>query len=331
MRLLRGCPAGWALSLLLLAPQLAPAAWNNVFQVTCNRCRRQTTSNFAPVIAFAAPSCPQPACPQPACPQTCCTPQVSWVQRSYYQPVTSFQQVTNFEPVTSFRTSYFFEPVTSYHYSSYFDPCSGCCQKVATPTTSFRLRSQCNAVTSYAARISFRPVTTYRQSCYWEQVTLPCSPTTAPATTATPPAATIAPPVAGAPDLNPGVTEEQKVTPPPVIDEKITVIPPSQPLRRSTPLPPAPVKAEHVASLGASSAMLTGQVVLANYQPRSGAKVTFVSASNLTKRQPAVADASGRFHVDLPAGEWYVYVNNKYHNAMKVRGNEARNVMVLSR
>lgn len=323
MRLLRGCPAGWALSLLLLAPQLAPAAWNNVFQVTCNSCRRQSTSNFAPVVTFAAPSCPQP------CPQTCCSPQTSWVQRSYYQPVTSFQQVTNFEPVTTMRTSFFFEPVTSYHYSSFFDPCSGCCQKVATPTTSFRLRSQCNAVTSYVARVSLRPVTTYRQSCYWEQVQLPCSPS---ATVATPAPATAAPPVAGVPELNPGgVVEQQKVTPPPVIDEKITVIPPSQPLRRSTPVPPAPVKAEHIASIGRSPSMLTGQVVLANYSPRSGAKVTFVSATNLSKRQPAMADDDGRFQVDLPAGEWYVYVDNKYHNAMNVRGNEARNVMVLSR
>ena len=31
MRFVRGFPAGWALSLLLFAPQLASAAWDNVF------------------------------------------------------------------------------------------------------------------------------------------------------------------------------------------------------------------------------------------------------------------------------------------------------------
>ena len=88
MRLSRGCPAGWALSLLMLAPQLAPAAWNNVFQVTCNKCRKETTSAYyAPIVVNAAP----------ACPNNCCQPQTSYVQRSYYQPVTSYETVTSYD------------------------------------------------------------------------------------------------------------------------------------------------------------------------------------------------------------------------------------------
>src|SRR5437773_8178770 len=77
MTLLRGT-AGAALSLLLLAPS-APAAWNNVFQVTCHGCRRPATSAYVAVPA----------------PTTCCAPpQVAYVQRSYYQPVTTFEPVT---------------------------------------------------------------------------------------------------------------------------------------------------------------------------------------------------------------------------------------------
>ncbi|MFO0809116.1 MAG: hypothetical protein U0746_10865 [Gemmataceae bacterium] len=272
-----------------------------------------------PIVVNAAPACPS---------NNCCQPQTAYVQRSYYQPVTSYEAVTNYEPVTSYRTSYYYEPVTSYYYSSYYDPCSGCCQKVATPTTSYRLRSQCNAVTNYVARISYKPVTSYRQSCYWEQVQLPSCPTPAPVA-AVP--STAAPPlVPGA--TNPGSeTSEFKISPPAQItEEKTTIIPPSQPSRRSTPIPP-PVKAEHVASLGAPASVLTGQVVLTNYSPRSGAKVTFVSATNLENRSPATADADGRFQVSLPAGGWYVYVDNKYHNQLTVRGSEARNVTVMSR
>lgn len=327
MRFLRGYPAGLALSLLMLAPQLASAAWNNVFQVTCNRCNSSTSSSYyysysVPVAAPAA---------------NCCQPQTAYVQRSYYQPVTTYQQCTNYEPVTSYRTSYYYEPVTSYSYSSYYDPCSGCCQQVATPTTSYRLRSQCNAVTNYVARISYKPVTSYRQSCYWEQVQVPSCPTTSSSTTVvTPPAAsTQAPPVV--PELNPGssTVTEQKVSPPATIsEEKSTIIPPSQPLKRSTtvtPPPMPPVRTDRMASTGSARSVLAGQVVLANYEPRANAKVTFVSAKNVNDRRPASIDGDGRFQVDLPAGGWYVYVDNKYHNELSVRGNEARNLTLVSR
>src|SRR4051794_31670176 len=104
----RGFPAGWALSLLLLAPSLAPAAWDNVFQVTC--CKKRPVA--AAYYAAPAPAC----CPAPA-PSCCPAPSVAYVQRSYYQPMTSYVAGTHYEPVTSYRTSYYYEPVTSYTYS----------------------------------------------------------------------------------------------------------------------------------------------------------------------------------------------------------------------
>src|SRR4051812_30132002 len=106
---LRGLRSGGALALLVLAPSLAPAAWDNVFQVTCCG-KKHRAAAYAPVAA-ASPSCPAP------CPQT------AYVQRSYYQPAPHYEAVTNYEPVTSYRTSYYYEPVTSYTYSSYYDPC----------------------------------------------------------------------------------------------------------------------------------------------------------------------------------------------------------------
>ena len=108
----------------------AVAAWDNVFQVCCHNCRsRPVVSYSAPVVAAACP-------------------QISYVQRCYY------------EPVTTTRTSYYYEPVTSYKYTTYYDPCTGCPQKVCQPCTSYHLRSKCNSGTSYVERCAMVPVTT---------------------------------------------------------------------------------------------------------------------------------------------------------------------------
>src|SRR5207248_8503792 len=93
-----------------------------------------------------------------------------YVQRCYYQPVTTYKQETYLEPVTTYRTSYYWEPVTSYRYTSYYDPCTGCCQQVATPCTSYSLRSQCNACQSYVQRCRMVPCTEMRKSFYLEPV-----------------------------------------------------------------------------------------------------------------------------------------------------------------
>ena len=55
----RGIRAGGALALMLLVPQLAPAAWDNVFQVTCFGCKRPQTAAYAPPCAAPCPApCP---------------------------------------------------------------------------------------------------------------------------------------------------------------------------------------------------------------------------------------------------------------------------------
>jgi hypothetical protein len=331
MTLVRGIRAGGALALLLLVPQLAPAAWDNVFQVTCFGCRRPTTSAYyVPSPSFS--SCAAP-CPAP-CPTT-----TAYVQRTYYQPVTSYQAETHYEPVTSYRTSYYYEPVCSYTYSSYYDPCSCSCHQVATPVTSYRMRQQCNAVVNYVARVSYRPVTTYRQSCYMEAVAVPACPAPA-CSTCGPTPAVAAPIVAGppavAPPLNlqaeppPAALNEQRSLPPAGVSEQRDqyYMPPAMPSGRPAPRP-ATYKPERVASLNGST--VTGQVVRNDFAPRPGAKVTFVNAQRQDVRQAATSDAAGRFQVSLASGHWYVYVDGTYHNQFDVRSEESKPVTVVSR
>src|SRR5437763_13431261 len=85
-----------ALAVLAAAEVPARAAWNNVFQVSCFHRRRVASANYspccptpvvvaAPVVAAASP-CPCP-CPQPVC-------TTQYVQRSYYEPVTTYKSQT---------------------------------------------------------------------------------------------------------------------------------------------------------------------------------------------------------------------------------------------
>jgi hypothetical protein len=358
MTLVRGIRAGGALALLLLVPQLAPAAWDNVFQVTCFGCRRnQTSSSY--FIAAPAPSCsscqssssffiaaPSPctSC-APPCPAPCPTT-TAYVQRTYFQPVTTLQAETHFEPVTSVRTSFFWEPVTSVTVSSFFDPCTGCHQ-VATPVTSFRLRQQCNSVVNYVARVSYRPVTTMRQSSYMEAVQVPACPApcpTCPSVAAAPacpscaagavapaaPPATVAPPLNLPAEPPPAALNEQRSLPPAGVSEQREqyYMPPATPSGRPAPKP-ATYKPERVASYSGST--VTGQVVRSDYAPRAGAKVTFVNAQRQDDRQATLADGSGRFQVSLASGHWYVYVDGAYHNQMDVNGPATSPVTVVSR
>jgi hypothetical protein len=177
MRLLPRYSTGPALALALVGlianARPADAAWDNVFQLTCNSCGGSRSSSYyysppavsyyspsvsyyspAPSVSYASPGCSTcaPACTScapAACPQACPQPQmrVSYVQRCYYQPVTEYQRQSYYVPVTQNYTSYYYEPVTSYRYTTYYDPCTGCPQRVCQPCTSYQIRSQCNGAT----------------------------------------------------------------------------------------------------------------------------------------------------------------------------------------
>jgi hypothetical protein len=335
MKPLRG--VGWLCALGLWGAGAAPAsaAWCNVFQVCCHSCGRSSVS------AYAAYAAPDPCCNP--CPQVCTT---RYVQRCYYQPVTTYQTRTYYEPVTTYRTSYYYEPVTSYRYSCYYDPCTCSYKQVACPTTCYQLRSQCCPVQSWVQRCCSVPVTTYQQCSYYEPVTTcctppPCCPTSyavpvvseAPAVATPPPAGTVQPPPAG--PAQPGVVEGRSTPAPavretpgttpggsnPVYDRYYPMPPASgsslrQPPPRLPVTPPAPVPAQAPPSVkldrivAVPTPMLKGQVVrLDDNAPQAGARLMFVSAAQKGPQQSVTADSTGQFRVTLASGGWLVYVH----------------------
>jgi hypothetical protein len=300
----------------------ASAAWNNVFQ-TSSCCQQSASAYFAPP-------------PPPAC-----CPRVSYVQRCYYQPVTTYKTETYYEPVTTYRTSYYWEPVTRYRYTSYYDPCTGCCQQVCTPCTSYYMRSKCNAVCSYVQRCRMVPCTEMRRSFYLEPVVTYSDPCANPCQGAagvaesngihTPggSAPAVIPPGAGigeSSDRGAGVGES---TEPPRIP-RINI----DSSRPKTAAPVKPIRFDRVASR-TNSGRLQGQVVRDDrITPRANATLRFVGEKD--EEVTAKADRTGRFDVDLPAGEWTLYVPGAdgkptFHSTLLVRGSDDRRVTVVSR
>ncbi|HEV3143503.1 MAG TPA: hypothetical protein VGZ47_06405 [Gemmataceae bacterium] len=352
----RGIACGAAVLVALAAGQ-AEAAWNNAFEVCC-ACRHRDSYYAAPVAAAA---------PNPCCNPCCST---SYVQRCYYQPVTTYK--TECVPVTSYRTSYYWEPVCSYRTSCYVDPCTGCPVQVTQPVRTYRLKSQCNAVTSYVQRCV--PVTSYRQVHYWEAVNS-CGPSAAGgmAPGAVPggmPGGVPGGMPGAVPGTVPGVGEtgpppnaydgnrlppmNVPANPPAGVDETppmgsssgyapnrqyqgtpVPTIPAPKPA-----LPAAPMRIEHVVSRvnPVGGATVTGQIVANNYvTPMRGTKLLFVSKQSGGPQQSAQADVAGRFSVALPKGAWNIYMSRpdgtlEYHSTIEVAGQgETRNVLVVSR
>jgi hypothetical protein len=323
MRPWQGLVWGCALAVLLAGGSAARAGWNNVFQVCCAHCGGQPA-----VAAYADPCCPQP-CPQP-CPQTICT--TRYIQRTYYQPVTTYRVSTYLQPVTTYRTSYYYEPVCSYRYSCYFDPCTCRYQRVATPVTSYQLRSRCCPVTSYLQRTCCTPVTTYRQACYYEPVTTCCTTTTGAPVASLPPGAAVtpAPPSNGVPSTA-EMREEGGTLPPPPPgttpntqeqrDPGSTAFSPRSPSVQPprvmphasegsfrVPARPPVVRYDRIASRSGHN--LEGRVVDGSRQPRASARVLFVSVDRKSLQHTATADREGTFSTKLSAGGWLVYTHD---------------------
>jgi len=317
----RGLACGAALLVLAAADQ-AEAAWNNAFQVTCFRCRNRASNYYYPTTPIIARSAPVFAAAPPTAGPCCHT---SYVQRSYYQPVTTYK--TEMIPVTTNRTSYFYEPVCSLRQSCYVDPCTGASVQVSQPVTSYRLRSQCNAVTSYVQRCV--PVQSFRIAYRLEPVTVcppPCPDPCAPgAIGGVPQVGEFQTPLDG--NRLPATNVPMA---PPQADEYQTPGTQANPgsLRK-------PFRVDKIASR-TNGARVSGQVVTNNYvTPMRGAKVLFVNTASSTKLD-ASADATGRFAVNLPQGGWKIYLSRRdggleYHSNIDIQPSQDRQVMVVSR
>jgi hypothetical protein len=292
----------------------ASAAWNNVFQTCCHGCRTP-----APRSSFFAPA-----------PSACC-PTVCYQQRCCYQPYTAYKQESYYEPVTTYRTSYHWEQVTTYRYTSYYDPCTGCSQQVCTPCTSYRLRSQCNAVQSYVQRCRMVPYTAYRQSCYLEPVVSSC-----------PTCPTGNCPTGGCP--TPGVTEQpSNPNPNParplpgVAEDGGKTLPPQNiPNNRNGTVPStnAP-RIDRIASN--ANGRLQGTIVSDDrITPKGNTRIVFASNDKQGPQFSAQADPAGRFKIELPPGEWTVYLTGNdgkpaYHSLISVKNSDQRLLTVVSR
>ncbi len=322
--------AGLSLAGLVAVGSPASAAWNNVFQVTCNTCNTRTNTSY-----YSPPPAPVAAAPAaaPCNTQQCNT---SYVQRSYYEPVTSYERKSYYEAVTSYRTSYYYEPVTTTRTSYYYDPCSCSYKPQCQQEVSYSLKTQQCPQTNYVERTYYQPVTSYRQSYYYQPVTQCCTTTVgdpvaapggapvsvpgvspAPAPAMAPAAVNPAPapvgmpgtsqpplaPVSPAPATTPAVGEQR--TPGVSYNPSLAPVTPA-PL---APAKPAAVRPDRLTSLpGASGSPLRGQVLGLNTQPVSNAQVTFVSAENAGMSMVAQADGFGRFQADLPSGVYQVYL-----------------------
>ena len=332
MRPYRGLVWGCALAALTAGTGTARAAWDNVFQTCCWGCNK----NSPAVANYYTPPTP---CQQP-CPQPCTT---RYVQRSYYQPVTTYKTETFYEPVTTYRTSYYYEPVTTVRYSTYYDPCSGCPQQVATPCTSYRLRSQCCPVTSYLARTACKPVTSYQMAYYWEPQTTCCQttigapiyPQGAPAAAAPPSVGEGVPPAAGDNGGYPqsGSTDgTRRYLEPPIMPRAGDTNSYRQPgLGTPQALPPvsnpdAPkVRLDKIVALPREN--VQGAVVRADRAPQSNMRVLFVNADRQRLQEEVVTDGAGKFRALLVSGNWLVYTNGTdsrpvFHRKLEVRDAE---------
>ena len=347
MRPYRGLVWGAALVALAAGTGSARAAWDNVFQTCCWNCNKPTTANYSPPVVAASPPCPQ---------QNCTT---RYVQRSYYQPVTTYKTETFYEPVTTYKTSYYYEPVTSYRYSCYYDPCTGCPQQVATPVTSYRLRSQCSPVTSYLARTACKPVTVQQLAYYWEPQTTCCqttigapvyqnpNPNPNPAPFAQPSATDGfggPPPQAGDNGGNQPTTSDssRKISPESVMPRADTNsyrqpqlgAPMSVPPPVPTPPPTAKVRLDKIVSLPHTN--VQGEVRGTDQRPQSNARVLFVSVDQQRSQEEVVTDGSGMFNVKLTSGNWLVYTYGSdgrpaYHRKVEVRDDEPTRLTLANR
>jgi hypothetical protein len=275
------------------------------------------------------------------------------VQRSYYEPVVTYQTRTYYEAVTTYRTSYYYQPVTTYRYSCYYDPCTCSYQQVATPTTCYQLRSQCCPVTSWVQRCCQVPVTTYRRHCYWEPETCcslvnPCNGTTAaPAVTES---GSVAVPTTPRVDefrgAEPAAPGYNRASPPAVPAEGSSSsfrprggrAPSSVPVQQ--PKPPVAPRMDRIAfdqPTKPAHGDLKGQVV-----PASGtwtaAKVnlSFVREDADRLEQAVATDEKGKFTVTLASGKWKVYVKDGqgqsvFHSTVMVRENEVQQMTLVSR
>jgi hypothetical protein len=222
-------------------------------------------------------------------------------------PTVNYVQRTYYQPVTTYKTETYYEPVTTYRTSYYWEP-----------VTSYRYTSFYDPCTGCCQRVA-KPVTTYYQRARCNAVqsyVQRCR--TVPVTE-----------MRKSCYLEPVVTYSGCCDP--CAPGAKTDIPGS---RRIAPAPSGPVRTDRIAKQP-NGGRLRGQVVRDDrITPRSNTVLKFVGAKD--EQVVAKADPAGRFAVELPPGEWTLYVPGQdgkasFHSTLTVRKTDDRNVTVVSR
>ncbi|GBD34942.1 hypothetical protein HRbin36_00046 [bacterium HR36] len=330
-------------SCALALPRPIWAGWQNVFQVTCFHRSTPVVAQAPPVVVAPAPTVAY----APPAPQQVCTTQ--YVQRCYYQPVTSYRFQVYYEPVTTYRTSYYYEPIVSYRYSCYFDPCTCTYQQVATPVTSYQLRAYYTPVTNWVRRCGFVPVTTYRQCCYLQPQTTcyyvdPCT-----GQPVQPPAIQEAPrqPTVPAPSVQEYRTPNGSGSP--LYERTYPQAPPPEgsgpykPQMYSPPPPPAPPSSprpivprlDRIALDNAADnrGTIAGRLAEPSHMA-SDSQIVFVN-EEVNERSTVRPDTEGRFQVRLVAGNWRVYLRDASgreipYSSLRLQPGEVRQLVLTS-
>ncbi|MFO0938744.1 MAG: hypothetical protein U0798_19755 [Gemmataceae bacterium] len=286
------------------------AGWNSVAQLTCD-CRPRTSF-------FRQPDCDKPEVRR------------SYVQRTYYQPVTEWKAEKYLEPVKVNERSSYYEPVTSYSYSSYYDPCSGECQRIATPHTEYRLKTQCNTSYKYVERTRMVPVQTLKPVTMMQPVVTYYYPPRRASGT-----------IGGERLIDPSEIQglQNAPTAPQTEIERTggsELIPnPGVPSKPPMNMPNGASRAR-TASFAKASA-LRGEVVANDrITPRGNTKVVLMNAADGTTRKDTITNEFGEFNINVPAGEWHIYLGTgtgkaTFHSTVKIAEGQTRDVTVASR
>ncbi len=330
-----GALAAWA------AGGDARAAWNNVFQVCCHGCKPQTSASYYPdPLPVSSP-------PAASSPQQNCTTRM--VQRSYYQPVVSYESQTQWEQVTSYSTSYYQEPVISYRVSCYYDPSTCSYRQQSTPVTSYRWRSQYCPVQNWVSRCVSVPVTKQQLVTYYEPQTTCCTTTIGAPVPAVPggyPTAPASPagPSGGQPGVGefrsqPGVGDSRENGGTSRLKPIDISTPPSgyrQPFAPGAAAPAAPAKVRLDKIVALPKPNVEGEIVRPDETGAAHARLMFRRVDRPEESESVKADSRGRFRATLASGTWEVCtpgVDGRpvSRDRIEVRENETRQVRLTSR
>jgi len=352
-----------------------PAVTNNYYSPPAVVQASPVCATCQPQVAYSAPApAPQPCqqCTTNYTQRCMYEPVTTYESRSYYEPVTTYKTNYHYEPVTSYRMSCYYDPACCSYKQVAVPTTSYSLRAQSCPVQSWVQRCAQVPVTSYRKSCYLQPQTTCTTTTEGAPIPMGATamaPPPAPCPTCGPNAPVAAAPPAypapmAAPPAQP-LPPVSNVPPPPSINEQRTPAPsgPSGPTGSNlydryygptgtttksngtwqpapTLAPPVPatqpapqVKLEGIAL--APDANVRGQVVKGDNAPRSNADVLFVSQDSGQRRQ-IKANAAGQFEVDLPAGEWLVYMPTStggasFHSRVQVANRQPTNLTLVNR